>query len=61
MDSLEKYQHTIRESLFLAHKCPHEFADQMLEKYADAVEAMYNGGVAAVVLIRWFYLEWRCK
>lgn len=61
MDSLEKYQFTIRETLFLAHKCPYEFTDQMLSKYSTAVEAMFNGGVVAVDPIRWFYLEWRCS
>lgn len=61
MDSLEQYQHTIRENLLLAHKCPYEFSDQMLEKYSDAVGALYSGGVAAIILIRWFYLEWRCS
>lgn len=61
MDSLEKYQHTIREYLFQVHNCPYEFTDHMLSKYSTAVEAMFNGGVAAVDLVRWFYLEWHCR
>lgn len=61
MDNLEKYQYTIRENLFINHKCPYEFTNQILEKYSDVVKAMHDSSIPAVTLVRWFYLEWHVQ